>query len=207
MTRPKISTGLIVTIAVIIWQGYVLAGPYVLNAVSQASIQTPQTTVAPETTEAPCPENIEIVKVSGKLQRLVIPDVSLGLPIVTVPLKNGTWEVAESVANFAEESSPFTGEPGNSVVFGHNKNDAFRPINKVKKGTEIHIQTSTHQFTYVVKSISTTAPTNVNVLLPTADKKELTLITCNGAFDEKRLIVKSELKDIMQLNCNNTQSL
>lgn len=207
MTRPKLNVGLLVTAAVIIWQGYILAGPYVLNAISTQPQPTPVEIAVPASTEAPCPENIELVKVDSKLQRLVIPNVSVGLPIVTVPLANGTWEVEESVANFAAESSPFTGEPGNSVIFGHNKLDAFRPINKLKRGDQVHVQTSTHQFTYVVKSISTTAPTNVDVLKPVEGKKELTLITCNGVFDEKRLIIKSELTDIVQLNCNTTQTL
>ncbi|MDQ3099011.1 MAG: sortase [bacterium] len=135
----------------------------------------------------------------GKPKRFIVPSLSMGLPIVSVPLKNDTWPVEEGVANFAEESSAFNGDTGNSVLFGHNKPDAFRPLNKLKVGESVYVQTSQYQFSYEVKDISTTNPKNIDVMKP-GDKYELTLITCNGFFDEKRLIIKAELKEITQLN-------
>ncbi len=135
----------------------------------------------------------------GKPKRLVVPSIQMGLPIVSQTMQNGTWKVDEGVANFAEETTPFNGEIGNSVLFGHNKPDAFRPIAQVKKGDLVYIQTSTYQFTYEITEISTTNSKNVDVMKP-GEGHELTLITCNGFFDEKRLIIKATLKEIMQLN-------
>jgi LPXTG-site transpeptidase (sortase) family protein len=146
-------------------------------------------------------KSVPFVKIDepGKPKRLVVPSLQMGLPIVTVPMKNGTWPVEEGVANFAEESSAFNGESGNSVLFGHNKPDAFRPMAQLKKGDVVYVQTSQYQFTYEVSEISTTSPKNVDVMKP-GDGYELTLITCNGFFDEKRLIIKAILKEITQLN-------
>lgn len=135
----------------------------------------------------------------GKPKRLVIPTLQMGLPIVTVPMENGTWRVEEGVANFAEETSPFNGDVGNSVLFGHNKPDAFRPMSALKKGDVVYVQTSTYQFAYEVTEVTTTNPKNIDVMRPGTDR-ELTLITCNGFFDEKRLIIKAHLKEITQLN-------
>ncbi len=135
----------------------------------------------------------------GKPKRLVIPSLSLGLPIISEQMSNGTWTVEEGVANFAEESSPFNGDVGNSVLFGHNKQDAFRPMANLKKGDLVFVQSSQYQFGYEVNTLSTTSPKNVDVMKP-GTERELTLITCNGIFDEKRLIIKATLKEITQLN-------
>lgn len=144
---------------------------------------------------------VEFAKIEepGMPKRMVVPSLSLGLPIVTVPMEKGTWKVEEGVANFAEESSPFNGDVGNSVLYGHNKSDAFKPLDQLKTGDRVYVQTSLYQFTYEVFDVSTTGPKNVEVMKP-GDKRELTLITCNGYFDEKRLIIKAELKEITQLN-------
>ncbi|MDQ3239317.1 MAG: sortase [bacterium] len=151
-------------------------------------------------TENKCKQNIKEVNDAGKLKRLVIPSLSLGLPIIRVPIENGTWEVFEGVANFAEATSEFNGLAGNSVLYGHNKPDAFRPISGLKAKDLVNVQTTKYQFTYEVYELVSVVPNNMDIVQP-GSEKQLTLLTCNGKFDEKRLAVKSRLVEITQLNC------
>ncbi len=193
-SKPAILVTVFATVLVF-WQVRSFAAPFM-----QASQpKTVDVVVEKQSNETIKSVPFQKIDEPGKPKRLVIPSLTLGLPIVSQPMQNGTWAVDEGVANFAEETSPFNGDVGNSVLFGHNKPDAFRPMSQLKKGDLVYVQTSTYQFTYEVSEISTTNPKNVEVMKP-GEGRELTLITCNGFFDEKRLIIKATLKEITQLN-------
>ena len=63
-------------------------------------------------------------------------------------------------------------------------------IGPVNKGDIIYVLTPLKWYRYKVWQIQTVYPSNVSTVAPTK-KEVLTLFTCSGFFDEKRLIVKA----------------
>lgn len=99
------------------------------------------------------------------------------------------------------------GQIGNAVLAGHNarsgKGAPFARLHEIKVGDEIKWQTTTGEYTYVVKSTRVVVPTQTDLLLPVPGQPgvdptlaKLTLITCDysdNAFTQ-RFIVDAELK-------------
>jgi sortase A len=79
-----------------------------------------------------------------------------------------------AVGHIADTAMP--GEPGNVVLAGH-RDTFFRPMKRVQIGDAITLKTSRGEFHYFVESTAVVAPTDVQVLQPTAEPT-LTLITC-----------------------------
>lgn len=128
-------------------------------------------------------------------RQIEIPNLNLKLEVVSVFPKNGTWEVIPGVANFAEGTSLINAKEGNVGIYAHDRVDGFSQIKDLKVGDTILIKDLDKQATYVVKTASKIAPDQVDVFYPT-EKPELTLLTCDGLFSEKRYVVKAELVDI-----------
>jgi sortase A len=79
-----------------------------------------------------------------------------------------------AVGHIADVAMP--GEPGNVVLAAH-RDTFFKPLKRVHIGDAITMKTSRGEFQYVVESTVVVAPTEVQVLEPTAERT-LTLITC-----------------------------
>lgn len=123
--------------------------------------------------------------------RVLIPSVSIDLPIKTARIKNGYWEVFEDSAGWGEGSG-IPGEKGNSVIFAHAKKGMFAPLREIKKDAEVLVFTKEKWFSYGVESIQEVTPNNTAVIAPT-DDEILTLYTCSGFGDAKRFIVTAKL--------------
>ncbi len=130
-----------------------------------------------------------------KPERIVIESIKLDKKVVSVPLKNGTWEVQPAVANYAEGTSLVNTKDGNVGLFGHAQANAFLPIKDVKVGQEIVLYGKNYKATYKVTTIKTIKPTQVDVFYPT-EKPSVTLITCDGPNDIYRHMVRAELVSI-----------
>lgn len=83
-------------------------------------------------------------------------------------------ELRKGIGHYAGSTIP--GEKGNVVLAGH-RDTVFRPIEKIKEGDEILIETNYGNFKYVVSSIRITDPKDTSVTAPT-DKEQLTIYTC-----------------------------
>lgn len=87
------------------------------------------------------------------------------------------------------QGSGIPGENGNIVIYGHNKKEVFGHLNQVKLGDQISILTNQGEtLIYSVDSIKDVFPYQVDVLKPT-DFQKITLFTCSGIFDSKRLVI------------------
>lgn len=138
---------------------------------------------------------------TGTPTRIQISKADIDLSIVDVPLKDGTWEVHEGMANHAKETGLVTKNAGNVGIYAHDKQNGFSNIKKLVKGDIVTVYTASGQkATYVVSSISVAESTSVNTFYPTS-APTLTLVTCDGAFSEQRYIVKASLISLSKGIC------
>ena len=119
--------------------------------------------------------------------RIIIPSVSIDLPITIAPLKNGYWIPSETTASFGEGSSLPTGN-SNTVIFAHAREGLFLPLRNVKEQDTVYVMTANSYVSYTIETITEVKPTDVYTVKPTEDKR-LTLFTCSGFLDQKRLLV------------------
>lgn len=116
---------------------------------------------------------------------------NFALPVIPTSIQNGAWPVHDSVANFLLTSASPT-QNSNIVIYGHNTRDALWILKRLKTGEEIVLTSeSGSKYTYKVDQIFVTNPEDVAVVMPT-DQEILTLYTCTGLFDQKRLVVRAK---------------
>lgn len=144
-------------------------------------------------------QNLEVgpIKIDNKLLsnefpsqpplRIVIPKYNIDLSVVEAPVVNGLWETSETTASHGIGSAN-PGQIGNAVVFAHARAGLFLPLRDIKKDEVIYILTKDRWFRYRVSETKLVEPTQVEVISQTLDER-LTLFTCSGFLDSKRLIV------------------
>jgi LPXTG-site transpeptidase (sortase) family protein len=117
-----------------------------------------------------------------------IPSLGINIPIVGVPLKNGTWNV-DWLGNQAGwlEGSAFPSWNGNSLLTGHvylanGKPGPFVSLSKLKYGDLVIIHAYGEKYTFAVQTNAVVAPNNKSVMKH-EEKPWLTLITCKN-YDE-----------------------
>ncbi len=127
--------------------------------------------------------------------RIIIPTVGIDLPVKSSRIINGIWETHDGAANFGLGSA-LPGTTGNSVIFAHAKWDFFLPLQSIRKDDQISVQTKSGKWhTYLVTEYREVRPDQLEIIAPTPDKT-LTLFTCSGFADSKRLVVIAKEKVI-----------
>jgi LPXTG-site transpeptidase (sortase) family protein len=126
-------------------------------------------------------------KIKASPLRILIPELSLDLPIKEAKIIKGYWEVFPESAGWGSGSA-YPGEIGNQVIFAHAKEGLFQPLKKARLGQLIYIITKEKWFFYHIAEIKEVTPDNLSAISPTIDET-LTLYTCSGFSDSKRLIV------------------
>ena len=99
-------------------------------------------------------------------------------------------EVFPDVAGFGLGSA-YPDETGNQVIFAHARKGLFLPLKNVKVGQIVYVMTKEKWFSYKIEEIKEVLPSQTEVIAPTPDQV-LTLYTCSGFADSKRLIVKAK---------------
>lgn len=164
------------------------------NSVSEKSVVSENT--ASFSTE---PVKIEegLLKPTGKPKqgvnppiRIVIADLSIDLPVKEARVIKGYWEVFPDVAGFGLGSA-YPDEQGNQVIFAHARPGLFLPLKDTKIGQKIVVFTKDKWYSYTVSDIKEVNPNQIEVIAPTQDAT-LTLYTCSGFADSKRLIVTAK---------------
>ena len=121
--------------------------------------------------------------------RILLPKEDIDLKVTPAKLVNGYWQTTESGASQGEgTANPGTG--GNVVVFAHARQGLFYNLKDVKKDEIIYVFTKDRWFRYKVSEVRQVFPKDIATVAPTKHEV-LTLFTCSGFFDEKRLIVKA----------------
>lgn len=128
--------------------------------------------------------------------RLVIESINLDAPIVPSPIdfkkvrgkEYMQWIVPDEFAAGWHTTSALLGEPGNTVLNGHNNTngEVFKSLDKVEPGDIISIESNESRFSYLVTNKMIlpekyeemgTRMNNAQWILPSVDER-LTLISC-----------------------------
>jgi len=125
-------------------------------------------------------------------EKVVIPDLDIDLTVKPSRLIDGYWEVFSDSAGWGEGSGE-PGKPGNQVIFAHARDGLFKPLNKASVGMNVYVLTKKEWFSYEITNIKEVLPNQTEVIKPT-DDEILTLYTCSGFADTKRLIVTAKRK-------------
>jgi LPXTG-site transpeptidase (sortase) family protein len=133
------------------------------------------------------PESLEE---SDPPKYIIIPDLDIYLNVKNARLINGYWEVFDDSAGWGEGSG-LPGRPGNQVIFAHARKGLFGSLNKIKKDMKILVLTENKWYEYKVATIDEVYPGNTKYVKQ-SENEVLTLYTCSGFLDSKRLIVKAE---------------
>ncbi len=100
------------------------------------------------------------------------------------------WEVSNSFGNYLIGSSKL-GEVGNTILYGHNREDIFDFLSEVIEGDVIYLENDSREvYSYEITSVSIVDPDDVSVLYNSSDSK-ITIYTCSGDFDSERLVVQA----------------
>lgn len=119
--------------------------------------------------------------------RILIPKADIDLSVTDSKIINGYWELSETTASYGLGSG-HPGEKGNTVIFAHAREGLFYNLKDVKIQDTIYVFTKDKWFKYKVNKITAVFPNQTEVIEPTKSEV-LTLYTCSGFFDEKRLII------------------
>lgn len=137
------------------------------------------------------PSSIQAYDFNSPPNRIIIPSLSINLPVSTAKIAFTTWEVSLTGASFGE-SSILPGNIGNTVIFAHVRPGLFLNLPKIKKGDMVHVFTSKDWFTYQVKQVQIVNPEDISVL-DSSSEHELTVYTCVGENWTQRFVAKAEL--------------
>ena len=121
--------------------------------------------------------------------RILISKENIDLPVKQAKIIGGYWETSETTASHGEGSAN-PGERGNVVIFAHARVGLFYNLKDVKKEDIVYVFTKDRWYRYKVGEIKIVYPNEIETVAP-SEKEVLTLFTCSGFFDEKRLIVKA----------------
>ena len=120
-----------------------------------------------------------------------IPEIGINLPVVPAYIKNSKWGTTSTGISWLI-ASPIPGELGNSILYGHNWNSLLGDLENVKTGytVEILYKNSVKRY-FRISYIAIVNPNQIHVLNQTNDAR-LTIYTCTGFLDQKRLVVTAE---------------
>lgn len=119
--------------------------------------------------------------------RILVPGIFVDLPIVEAKVVNGFWELSENSASHGIGSAN-PGENGNIIIFAHARTGLFYNLKDLKNDAPVYLLTKDRWYRYRVREIKSVYPNQVETIAPTTDET-LTLYTCSGFLDEKRLLV------------------
>ncbi len=128
-----------------------------------------------------------------------IPSIAVELPIEQSAITNNTWTTSHIGVSYLT-TSPLPGTWGNSILYGHNWNNILGSLKDAKPGDEIQIKFNTGtKRRFIINTMGTVTPDQTHVLLPSNDVR-ITLYTCSGFLDNKRLVVTATLSNTISAN-------
>ena len=145
---------------------------------------------APKALAVALPPEGSIVKSAPTILRVD----SLGLELQVIPARivDQNWQITKDGVSYLT-TSPLPGEQGNSVMYGHNWPAILGGLKHIKVGDQIQVQMSSGQhLTYTVHFVSVVTSDQTHIYANTTDYR-LTLYTCTGFLDTKRLVVTAIL--------------
>jgi LPXTG-site transpeptidase (sortase) family protein len=131
----------------------------------------------------------------GTPARLIIPRLGIDLPIEagTYDAVSDSWTLSRTAVHYAVMTALPNNDSGNTLIYGHNNRKILAPTRDIQVGDELHIITKENQtFTYRYVADVKVDPANTDILTAAAGNPKLTLLTCNGLWNEKRRLMDFE---------------
>lgn len=133
--------------------------------------------------------DIQIIDMPSKL---VISSRGITQDIYPAEVLAKKWEVNDKGVSFLR-SSTLPGEVGNSIMYGHNWTSILGNLKDVKPNDLITISfESGKEKQFIVEYVYEVKPSQIDILAQT-DYPRLTIYTCSGFLDSKRLVVTARL--------------
>jgi len=152
---------------------------YRVLAVSRSPVLPNSILQESTTNQKPFPVNIEIYS------------QNLYLPVNSVSVTNGNWEDTKNFVGYVLES-PIPGTEGNSIFYAHNRPNLFGRLRYLKKADKVRVIFSNGiAKDFLVTRVFEVTKDQTHILTQT-DTPTITLYTCSGFLDSKRLIVTAE---------------
>ena len=128
-----------------------------------------------------------------------IPELGIDLPVIPAYIKKDKWDTTTGGISWLI-ASPIPGELGNSILYGHNWNTLLGDLENAKPGytVEILYKNSVKRY-FRISYIAIVNLDQIHVLSPTDDAR-LTIYTCTGFLDQKRLVVTAEYQPSTNAN-------
>lgn len=118
--------------------------------------------------------------------------IGLSLPVMPAQKTGDKWDTTSKGVSYLA-STPIPGDSGNSIMYGHNWRSILGNLHHVRSGNIIKVYFSNRETKeFKVVSVSEVAPSDNSKLMPT-ESSTLTIYTCSGFFDQRRLVVTSVL--------------
>ncbi len=124
--------------------------------------------------------------------RIQIPAIKVDAPVVQ---GDGEEQLKKGVGQHIGTPNP--GLAGNIVLSAHNDifGEIFRDLDKLKKGDEIILYTSTRPYVYIIQQTQLVEPIQVEVM-GTTQEAVVTLISCYPYMvDKQRIVVTANLQN------------
>src|SRR3989338_2868627 len=116
---------------------------------------------------------------------ITIPQLTLNLSVAPAKIVDNQWTLYDDKVSWLATSK--TPGKGNVILFAHNRDNLFGNLKTLAIGQEITVGDGSNLYTYEVTQSRRVTPSDVDAVL--SDENQLTLYTCDGSFDQKRLIV------------------
>lgn len=117
-----------------------------------------------------------------------IPKINLDLSISPAVVVGNSWELFDDRIAWLSSSAPLG--KGNTILYGHDRKGLFGDLYKLRKGDEIQVSQDGKWYNFVVSETRAVRPTDINSIL--SPNNQITIYTCEGTFDQKRLVVYAE---------------
>jgi len=129
--------------------------------------------------------------IKGIPYRITIPRLQIDLSIENGNYLEESWTTAKEKALFATKSFLPNNLEGNTIIYGHNTNDVFRPTDRLIKGDRVLLYTDNGIFEYEFTNSELVKPTDTSIFNYQGSPR-LTLITCSGLTNDKRRLMYFE---------------
>ena len=126
--------------------------------------------------------------------KIFVPKEKLELPMLGARIVDNRWEIKKDGASFITSQNTI-------IAYAHNKKDKFGFLKKIKAGDFIYLQLQNgNKQKFEVYKIKTVSPSDINALFQNIPNS-ITLYTCTGFADSKRLVVSA--KPITEFSISN----
>lgn len=120
--------------------------------------------------------------------KILLPELGIELPIHITEIIDRKWPTSETGVSYIKDSGRL-GVSGNLIMYGHNWKNLLGDLNKVKVGDSIILsEQNGTDYSYQVAYIAEVSANDTSILADTVDER-LTLYTCSGFLDQRRLVV------------------